>query len=227
MVFIRMFLLWTIFAGTWAGPPNKGKGKSKAWGLLVQSMMATGTTGGQMEPDQPATPPMADMSDDDLAFSEAAESEDSSPSEIEATAEELDRWDRLGSPSNLNRPTAQAEDVPGRQTRDAAGSTSTQEARGSGYIDPTAGLSPADRRYLQGIPSMASFLRMVESHNWEAIPDAAFTLTCAGLLRECLQDEGHSRDDIHAFAGEMLAQAQQQPPNEPPASSSSPSHRWG
>ena len=169
--------------------------------------------------------PIADMSDDDPAFSEAAESEDSSPSEIEATAEELDRWERLGSPS-----TARAEDVPGQQTRDVVGSTSTasqhsQEVRGPGHIDPTAGLPPADRRYLQGIPSMASFLRMVESHNWEAIPDAAFTLTCAGLLRECLQAEGNNRDDIHAFAGEMLAQAQQQPTTaqpltEPPASSS-------
>ena len=88
-----------------------------------------------------------------------------------------------------------------------------------GYIDPTADLTPEDRQYLRSLPSMNHFINIFELHDWETPPDAAFTMACAGLLRECLQDEGHSLASIRSFAGEMLRNHQQpHPPAEAQAS---------
>ena len=170
--------------------------------------------------DLPIPPQISDQMAEDANPEEAEESaEGSSSSGVEATAAELERWDRFGFSADPDAPsihTSAGAAGTNRQTRDADGPTSStsgasRTSRSTGYIDPTAGLSSADSQYLRNVPSMDHVITMVELHNWETPPDAAFTMACAGLLRECLQDEGHTMESINAFAGEMLTQAQQQP----------------
>ena len=226
--FMLIFMAWSLFHVADAGPPAKGGGKgkdkskdkSKQWEQLVRNMLHDSEPLPEIESLPGDLDPHADTDFEEEDFEERSDSERAlHTSEEGVTAADTVRWDAIVATS---RPSGTV------QTQDAAINTEASSPATPvavaglgdrpGRIDPTAGMAQEDRRYLRGLPGMNHFISMIERHDWTTPPDAAFTLACAGLLRDCLQDEGHSTEDIRSFAGAMLQNQQPHPPAAAPVS---------
>ena len=220
------FMAWSLFHAADAGSPvkaggkgkDKGTGKSEHWGQLVRSLLTVDA------PPQDVESLHGDV--DSHAGTDFEEEESETEGALHTpdeglTAEDTARWDAIvataRAPGPLQTQDAAVNTQPSSSTAPAAAVADLGSR--PGYIDPTAGLTPEDRQYLRSLPAMNHFINMIELHDWEAPPDAAFTMACAGLLRKCLQDEGHSLASIRSLAGEMLHNHQQpHPPAEAQAS---------
>ena len=223
--FMLLFMAWSFFHVADAGPPAKGGGKgkdkskdkSKQWEQLVRSVLHDNEPLQEIESLPGDLDPHADTDFEEEDFEE----EESEPEgalhtpDEGVTAADAARWDAIIAASRQSGYV---------QTQDAAINTEASSSAapvavdGPGHIDPTAGMAQEDRQYLRSLPGMSHFINMIERHDWTTPPDAAFTLACAGSLRDCLQDEGHNTEDIRSFAGEMLQNQRPHPPAAAPVS---------
>ena len=205
------FMAWSLFHVADAGPPAKGGGKgkdkskdkSKQWEQLVRNMLHDSEPLQEIESLPGDLDPHADTDFEEEDFEEDSESERALHTPDEGvTAADTARWDAIVAASRQSGSVQ----TPDAAINTEASSSATPVAVAGlgdrpGHIDPTAGMAQEDRQYLRSLPGMSHFINMIERHDWTTPPDAAFTLACAGLLRDCLQDEGHSTEDIRSFAG--------------------------
>ena len=209
--FMLLFMAWSLFHAADAGPPAKGGGKgkdkskdkSKQWEQLVRNMLHDSKPLPEIESLPEDLDPHADTDFEEEDSQKGSESEGA-----------------LRTPEEGQSGSVQTQDA---AVNTGASSSATPVAVAGlgdqpGHIDPTAGMAQEDRQYLRSLPGMSHFINMIEGHDWTTHPDAAFTLACAGLLRDCLQDEGHSAENIRSFAGEMLRNQQPHPPATAPVS---------